>query len=204
MEVPVIIALVGLAGTALGVGLKAAVDSVTTARSERQRARELATTLRNLYRNAFMQLNGAMRIGYIDSTERFREVLQLAIGRASSDEISKSFPQGVADVIHASIPALLDSLHSCTEVQNGFNALPNEARDDERAREMLFERIRQSASVGLALVTVVLTKIGDDAYVGKNLWAPNGHRILKYMDDEKKLAAAEEEQARLDLQEKPP
>ncbi|HTD36838.1 MAG TPA: hypothetical protein VK669_04925 [Candidatus Limnocylindrales bacterium] len=197
MEVPVIVALVGLAGTAAGIGLKATVDSVVSARSKRQTAREVTTTLRNLYRNAFMQLNGAMRIGYVDSTERFREVLQLAIGRASGDEISKSFPQKVADMVHASVPALLDSLYGCMEAQNAFNALPSDARDDRRTQEILFERVRHSASVGLALVMVVLTEIGDDAYVGQNLWKPNAKRVLKYMDEERKLAQAEEEQARL-------
>jgi hypothetical protein len=191
MDVPIIVAIVGVAGTAFGIGLKVAADTAISARAEGKKTRESAATFRNLYRNAFMQLNNAMRIGYVDSIDRFREVLQLAVDRASSNDISSAFPPKAAEFIHNSIPALVDSLYGCIEAQKGFNALPSIARENERARSMLFERVRESANVGLALVTVVLTEIGDDAYVAANLTKLNGKRIIKYLNDERELVAAE-------------
>jgi hypothetical protein len=183
-------AIIGVGGACVGAVITAGVSVVVKNRDYARHDEQARRVVRQLYRNAFMALNGAMWLGYIDEPGRFQQVMQLLIDRVSKDDIATAFPKHAAIII-SSIPELLDGLHGCTRTMQELTA--DQFGHHPTRREEYADRLRESAGAALAMCGYVMTEIGDGEYFNKNLSAVNAVRVLQFIEDEKAHQAVERE-----------
>lgn len=190
-------AVIGVGGAFVGAAITAAVSVLVQNREHGRQDEQTRRIVRQLYRNAFKALDGAMLLGYIDEPGRFEQVMQLLIDRVSRDDITTAFPVHSATMI-SGIPQLLDGLHGCMRAMAEQSEYLSGGPDPEEQEEFT-DRIRQSAGAALGVCGLVLCEIGDKVFFNKNLSEVNAGRVLRYFEEERALQAQDRERDKAEI-----